>query len=49
MSKVTDVRVVDREDAADLPELSDEVRVALTGIAAAARQGLLGRWRWVCR
>jgi len=41
MSKVTDVRVVDRADAADLPELSAEVRVSLTDIAATAREGLL--------
>jgi hypothetical protein len=41
MSKVTDVRVVDGEDAADVPELSDELRVALTDIAAVAREGLL--------
>ena len=37
MSKVTDVGVVDDEDVADVPELSDEVRVALTDIA-----GVLG-------
>ena len=41
MSKVTDVRVVDGEDVADVPELSDEVRVALTDIAGVAREGLL--------
>jgi putative transposase len=41
MSKVTDVRVVDGQDAAELPELSDELRVALTDIAGVAREGLL--------
>lgn len=41
MSKVTDVRVVDSEQAAGLPELSDELRVALTDIAGVAREGLL--------
>jgi len=39
MSEVTDVRVVDREEAAGLPELSDELRMALTGIAGVAREG----------
>jgi len=38
MSKVTDVRVVDREDVAGVPELSDEVRVALTDIAGVTRE-----------
>jgi putative transposase len=41
MSKVADVRVVERENAVDLPEVSDELRVALTDIAATAREGLL--------
>ena len=41
MSKVTDVRVVDGQEAAELPELSDELRVALTDIAGVAREGLL--------
>jgi transposase-like protein len=41
MSKVTDVRVVERENDADLAEVSDELRVALTDIAATAREGLL--------
>ena len=35
------MRVVDGEDVADVPELSDEVRVALTDIAGVAREGLL--------
>ena len=39
--QVTDVRDVDRTDAADLPELSDELRLALTDIAGVAREGLL--------
>jgi hypothetical protein len=42
MSKVTDVRVVDRQEAAGLPELSDELRVAVTDIAATAREGVVG-------
>ena len=33
--------VVDGEDVADVPELSDEVRVALTDIAGVSREGLL--------
>jgi transposase-like protein len=35
------VRLVDRDEAAELPELSEELRVALTEVVGAAREGLL--------
>ena len=35
------LRLVDRDDAAELPELSDELRLALADVAGAAREGLL--------
>jgi transposase-like protein len=35
------VRLVEREDAAQLPDLPDELRVAMTEVATAAREGLL--------
>ncbi len=35
------LRVVDRDDVAELPELSDELRLALTDVVGAAREGLL--------
>ncbi len=38
---VSALRLVDRDDAAQLPEMSDELRVALADVAGAAREGLL--------
>lgn len=38
---VAALRVVEREDAAQLPELSDEMRLALTEVVDVAREGLL--------
>jgi putative transposase len=35
------VGLVERDDAGDLPELSEELRVALSDVAATAREGLL--------
>jgi len=35
------VGLVDRDQAAELPELSDELRLAFTELAGAAREGLL--------
>ena len=35
------LRLVDRDDAPQLPELSDELRLALDDVAGAAREGLL--------
>jgi transposase-like protein len=35
------VRLAEREDAAQLPDLPERVRLAMTGVAAAAREGLL--------
>lgn len=35
------LRLVEREDAAELPELSDELRLALAELVGAAREGLL--------
>ena len=35
------LRLVDRDDASQLPELSDELRLALANVAGAAREGLL--------
>ena len=42
MSKnVPAVRLVDRDEAPELPEFSDELRLAFTDLAGAAREGLL--------
>lgn len=41
MKKVPAVRLAEREDVAQLPDLPEELRVAMTGVAAAAREGLL--------
>jgi len=41
MKTVPTVRVAAQADTADVPDLSDEVRLALTDIAGAAREGLL--------
>lgn len=41
MKNVPVVRLVERDDAPELLELSEEVRVALTEVAGAAREGLL--------
>jgi putative transposase len=41
MQKLPAARLADGEDAADLPELPDELRVAMTEVAGAAREGLL--------
>ena len=41
MKTVPTVRVATQGDTADVPDLSDEVRLALTDIAGAAREGLL--------
>jgi putative transposase len=42
MSKnVPAVRLVDRDEAPELPELSDELRLAFSEVAGAAREGLL--------
>jgi putative transposase len=38
---VPELRVVDRDDAPELPDLSDELRAALTEVVGAAREGLL--------
>ncbi len=38
---VPGLRVVEREDAAELPELSEEMRLALTEVVGVAREGLL--------
>ena len=35
------VRLVDRDEAAELPELSEELRVTLREVVGAAREGLL--------
>ena len=35
------LRVVDRDNAPQLPELSEELRLALADVAGAAREGLL--------
>jgi len=35
------VRLVERDDGAEVPELSDDLRVALADVAGAAREGLL--------
>ena len=51
MSKVPTLRVASKDRAPDLPDLPDEVRLALTEAAASAREGLLAvsvaacRWR----
>ncbi len=39
--KLSAVRLVDRDQAPELPELSDELRLAFTELADAAREGLL--------
>ena len=41
MKNVPVVRVVERDDAKDLPELSEELRAALVEVAETAREGLL--------
>ncbi len=41
MKNVPVVRVVERDEASDLPEPSEELRVALSEVAGAAREGLL--------
>lgn len=38
---VAALRIVERDDAAELPELSDELRVALAEVIGTAREGLL--------
>jgi putative transposase len=41
MKNVPVVRLVERDDAVESPELSEELRVALSDVAATAREGLL--------
>ncbi len=41
MKTVPTVRLVDTTDAAALPELPEEIQLAMTEIAGAAREGLL--------
>lgn len=41
MKKVSGLSLVDRDEAPDLPQLSEELRVALAEVAEAAREGLL--------
>jgi putative transposase len=41
MKNASGVRVVERHDATVMPELAEELRVALTEIAGVAREGLL--------
>ena len=41
MKTVPTVRLADRTDAAGLPDLPEEVRLAMTDIAGSAREGLL--------
>lgn len=41
MKNVPVVRLVERDDAVELPELSEELRVALSDVVATAREGLL--------
>ena len=41
MKKVSAVRLVERDEAEALPELSEELRVALADVAETAREGLL--------
>ena len=41
MKTVPTVRLADTTDAAGLPDLPEEVRLAMTDIAGAAREGLL--------
>jgi putative transposase len=41
MRTVPTVRLVDTPDAAALPDLPEEIQLALTDIAGAAREGLM--------
>ena len=41
MENVPALRLVDRDDASQLPELSEELRLAFADVAGAAREGLL--------
>ena len=41
MKKVPAVRLAERQDAVQLPDLPEQVRLAMTEVAAAAREGLL--------
>jgi putative transposase len=41
MKTVPTVRLADTTDAAGLPELPEEIQLAMTSIAGAAREGLL--------
>jgi putative transposase len=41
VKKVPAVRLAERQDAAQLPDLPEQVRLAMTEVAAAAREGLL--------
>jgi putative transposase len=38
---VSAVRLVERDEAGEVPELSEELRVALSNVAEMAREGLL--------
>jgi hypothetical protein len=42
VKKVPAVRLAEREDVAQLPDLPEQVRLAMTGVTAAAREGC---WR----
>jgi hypothetical protein len=48
MKTVPTVRLADTTDAAALPDLPEEIQLAMTEIAGAARGGLVGdeRGRW---
>lgn len=39
MKKLSGLHLVDRDEACQLPELSEELRVALAEVAGAAREG----------
>ena len=41
MSTVANLRVVSKDQARQLPDLPDEVRLALSEVAESAREGLL--------
>ena len=41
MKTVPTVRLADTPDAAALPDLPEDIRLALNGIAGAAREGLM--------